>query len=207
MKFILLALLSFKAFSVYITDEVDIPIRSERSFGDNIVRSLQSGTKLDVLASVDGWSKVQFENTTGWIISRYLTNSIPAKETLAKLLITNSANKQLLNKQSHNIEDLQDQLSVVKESNKRNSIEKLKALANVRHIKKTYQESLAIEYHNNKLIKENLNLKTEIKILKIGNKASIENSNQKWFAYGGSLLLIGVIVGIIATKNNKRRLR
>ena len=62
----------------YITDEVDIPIRSEKSFGDNIVRSLSSGSKLSVLqVTEDGWTKIRYKDATGWIISRYLTSKKP----------------------------------------------------------------------------------------------------------------------------------
>ena len=57
---------------------VDIPVRSEKSFGDNIVRSLSSGSKLSVLqVTEDGWTKIRYKDATGWIISRYLTSKKP----------------------------------------------------------------------------------------------------------------------------------
>ena len=59
------SLVSAQSF-VYITDEVDIPMRSDKTFGDNIVRSLPSGSKLAILqATADGWTPVNFEGTTG----------------------------------------------------------------------------------------------------------------------------------------------
>ena len=44
---------------VYITDQVDIPIRSDKAFGDNIIRSLPSGTELSILQITDNnaWHK------------------------------------------------------------------------------------------------------------------------------------------------------
>ena len=36
---------------VYITDQLDLPIRSDKSFGNNIIRLLPSGTELSLLQS------------------------------------------------------------------------------------------------------------------------------------------------------------
>ena len=68
---------------VYITDQVDIPIRSEKSLGDTIIRLLPSGTKLLVLQiTEDGWTEVKYQNTIGWISSRYLSNTMSSRDEL-----------------------------------------------------------------------------------------------------------------------------
>jgi len=92
-KLTLLLLLSFSfvgstyANSYYwITDQLDIPIRSDKNFGQNIIRLLPSGTKLSLLQSTeDGWAQVQFDDTIGWIKSFYITSEEPARNQL-KLL-------------------------------------------------------------------------------------------------------------------------
>jgi len=71
---------------VYITDQVDIPMRSEKTFDDNILSSLSSGTELEVVqATKDGWTQIRIDGVTGWIISRYLTNTKPAKTRLKEI--------------------------------------------------------------------------------------------------------------------------
>ena len=43
---------------VYITDQLDLPIRSDKNFGNNIIRLLPSGTELSLLQSTeDGWAQ------------------------------------------------------------------------------------------------------------------------------------------------------
>lgn len=195
---------SFAAF-VYITDEVDIPIRSSKSFNDNIMRSAPSGAKLKILKTdSDGWTKIKLESTTGWVISRYLTNNPPARIELQKLKINNSANKILLKKQSLSIKRLEDDLQNLGKKNATNKISALKANAEKRHIEKTYQESLKIIYENDRLTQKNLNLQSEIALLKISNKSQIENTNRTWFLYGGILALIGIILGFIVSRIGKR---
>ena len=66
---------------VYVTDTVDIPMRSAskiQSNPSNLLRMLPSGTKLQLLSTDSGWTQVKFEQTTGWMISRYLTSVLPA---------------------------------------------------------------------------------------------------------------------------------
>ena len=70
---------------VYVTDRVDIPMRSEskiQSDPSNLLRMLPSGTKLQLLSTDNGWTQVKFEQTTGWMISRYLTSETPVSEKL-----------------------------------------------------------------------------------------------------------------------------
>jgi SH3 domain protein len=71
---------------VYVTDQVDIPIRSEKDFGDNILLTLPSGTKLIKLnTSADGWTQIKYNNTVGWIIGTYLSKEPPLINELIKL--------------------------------------------------------------------------------------------------------------------------
>ena len=88
---------SFSFSDVYITDQLDLPIRSDKSFGENIIRLLPSGTKLSLIKNTeDGWSQVKFGNTTGWIKSFYLSSEPSARNKLKTLLRTDQANKLLI---------------------------------------------------------------------------------------------------------------
>ena len=66
----------------YITDEVNIPMRSTRSFNDNIVKMLTTGDRLKVIRYFDGWTQVRYAGETGWISSRYLSIKEPVKNRL-----------------------------------------------------------------------------------------------------------------------------
>lgn len=93
MRFIFLALFLFGSLVnaqsyVYVTDKVDIPMRSTnkiQSNPSNLIKMVSSGTKLEILITKNGWSKVKFKETVGWIISRYLTNIKPAKVRLEEV--------------------------------------------------------------------------------------------------------------------------
>ena len=81
----------------FITDSVDIPMRSGETFDDNIVRLLSSGAKLSILQTTDdGWTQVKFEDSTGWLVSRFITDrpsarsKLKQKALLSKVLTLNN---------------------------------------------------------------------------------------------------------------------
>ena len=94
---------------VYISDQVDIPIRSDKAFGTNIIRSLPSGTKLSILQITDDntWAQVKYKDTVGWIIASYLSKDPPAREEVKKL----KAEIELLKKQVAFLEVRKEALS------------------------------------------------------------------------------------------------
>ena len=69
----------------YVTDEVNIPMRSSRSFNNNLIKMLTTGDKLEVIRYFDGWTQVQYGVQTGWVPSRYLSVNEPAKNRLKQL--------------------------------------------------------------------------------------------------------------------------
>jgi len=202
---ILSSLASAQSF-VYITDQVDIPMRAEKTFGDNIVRSLSSGSKLAILqATEDGWTQVKFESSTGWIISRYLSNNPPARVRLEKLRQTYNANKLLITKLAKRKTELESEVQALKVKNTKLSIQTSKSKAEKEHIEQVYKDALKLEHANEKFITTNLQLKTEIQLLKNNNTATEESSSRNWFVTGSIVLFFGILIGFIFPNFVNRR--
>jgi SH3 domain protein len=202
---ILSSLASAQSF-VYITDQVDIPMRAEKTFGDNILRSLSSGSKLAILqATEDGWTQVKFESSTGWIISRYLSNNPPARVRLEKLRQTYNANKLLIAKLAKRKTELESEVKALKVKNTKLSIQTSKSKAEKEHIEQVYKDALKLEHANEKFITTNLQLKTEIQLLKNNNTATEESSSRNWFFTGSIVLFFGILIGFIFPNFVNRR--
>ena len=199
------SLVSAQSF-VYITDQVDIPMRAEKTFGDNIVRSLSSGSKLAILqATEDGWTQVKFEGSTGWIISRYLSNNPPARAQLEKLRQTYNANKLLINKLAKRKNELETEVQSLKVENTRLSIQTNKSVAEKQHVEKVYKDALKLEHSNDKLITTNLQLQAEIQLLKNNKTAAQDSSFRNWFITGSFVLFFGILIGFIFPNFVNRR--
>jgi SH3 domain protein len=205
-----LVLLTFKVSAesfVYITDQLDIPIRSDQSFGQNIIRLLPSGTELSLLQSTeDGWAQVQFDDTIGWIKSFYISNEPPAREELKKLTRTYNANKLLLSKLTSEKEVLETKLLTLKQENTDLVIQSSKSKAEKEHIEQIYQDALKLEHENEKHIQEKLQLKAELQLSENNTQIQKDTSSRNWFIVGAIVLFFGMVIGfIIPGLLNRRR--
>jgi SH3 domain protein len=191
---------------VYITDQLDLPIRSDKSFGNNIIRLLPSGTELSLLQSTeDGWAQIQFDDTIGWIKSFYLSPDPAAREKLKKLTRTDNANKLLISKLSSEKEELESQLLTVKQENTDLIVQSSKSQAEKEHIEQIYQDALKLEHENEKLIQEKLQLKAELQLSVNNTQIQKDTSSRNWFIVGAIVLFFGMIIGFIVPGLLNRR--
>ncbi|MDB4847192.1 TIGR04211 family SH3 domain-containing protein [Candidatus Pseudothioglobus singularis] len=191
---------------VYITDQLDLPIRSDKSFGNNIIRLLPSGTELSLLQSTeDGWAQIQFDDTIGWIKSFYLSPEPSAREKLKKLTRTYNANKLLISKLSGEKEELEGQLLSVKQENTDLIVQSSKSQAEKEHIEQIYQDALKLEHENEKLIQEKLQLKAELQLSVNNTQIQKDTSSRNWFIVGAIVLFFGMIIGFIVPGLLNRR--
>ncbi len=201
----LISIVNAKSF-VYITDQVDIPMREDKSFNNNIIRSLSSGTKLYILqATKDGWTQVKHKDSIGWVISRYLSNNSPARVKLDKLKKKYNSNQLLSIKQGKRNTELEKQVKILKNKNTKLFIQKNKSKAEKQHIEKIYKDALKLEHSNEKLSTKILQLKAEIQLLENNNTATQSYSSRNWFITGGLVLFFGVIIGLILSNFVNRR--
>ena len=191
---------------VYITDQLDLPIRSDKNFGNNIIRLLPSGTELSLLQSTeDGWAQIQFDDTIGWIKSFYLSPDPSAREKLKKLTRTNNANKLLITKLTSEKEELEKQLLSIKEENSDLVVQRSKSQAEKEHIEQIYQDALKLEHENEKLIQEKLQLKAELQLAENNTQIQKDTSSRNWFIVGAIVLFFGMMIGFIVPNMLNRR--
>ena len=194
-------LLTFKVSAesfVYITDQLDIPIRTDQNFGNNIIRLLPSGTELSLLQSTeDGWAQIQFDDTIGWIKSFYLSSDPPAREELKKLSRTYNANKLLISKLTSEKEVLENELLLLKQKNTDLAIQSSKSQAEKEHIEQIYQDALKLEHENEKHIQEKLQLRAELQLADNNTQIQKDTSSRNWFIVGAIVLFFGMIIGFI----------
>jgi SH3 domain protein len=193
---------------VYVTDMVDIPMRSSNKVErdpSNLLKMLPSGTKLEILSTESGWTKVKYEKTIGWMISRYLTSKAPAQAQLEKLRQTYNANKLLIAKQSKRNTELETLVQALKNKNTLLSVQTSKSQAEKEHIEQVYKDALKLEYNNEKLKAEALQLKTEVQLLQNNNAAGQESSSRNWFIVGALVLFFGFIMGFVFPRRSNQR--
>jgi SH3 domain protein len=74
--------------SAYITDKISVDIRSDKSAKGERIKSLPSGTTVEILARENNYAKVRTrDKVEGWIEAKYLTNEKPTQIEYLQLAV------------------------------------------------------------------------------------------------------------------------
>jgi SH3 domain protein len=196
------------AATMYISDQLTVPLRRGPSNGHKIIHAaLPSGLSLEVLGEdkAAGFTQVRTPSgTEGWVPTQYLTDQPVAKDRLA------AANKR--------IETLEAQLKATRENYQdargaRSEIENRAAelskenqrlqneLAEIRRVSAT----AITQYEENKQLKaDNDSLQAQVRQLSDQVQELERNVMLRWLLSGGGLVLLGLLLGAWLKSRPKR---
>ncbi|MDD4913708.1 MAG: TIGR04211 family SH3 domain-containing protein [Methylococcales bacterium] len=183
--------------TAYVTDNIEVPLRSGESERSKIVKMLSNGVQLNVLQgnTENGYTYVQAANgAEGFILTRYLSNEPISRTQLEmankKLEALQEENRQLKSSQSAN----QD---IGKDRDRLNT--------ELTELQQTAANAIQLKQQRDQLQEMVISNERELQQLKRENQALADSSNQNWFLYGGGLSLFGVLLGFILPKLSWRR--
>lgn len=192
----------------YITDRLEVTMRSGESNQYKILRMLGSGTALELLQtnSESGYSQVRTaEGAQGWVITRYLERQSSARVRLA------TAEKQLSRIKSEN-QKLSEKLSQFTQENRqlRTASSKLnteneKQSQEVTRIRAISANALVLNNENSALRKQSRQLERSHQALQLENDSLKDRSDRDWFIVGGGVILLGMVIGLIIPKIRWRK--
>lgn len=187
----------------YVSDMLEVPLRTGSSLSHRIIRMLSSGTAVEVIQTDKdtGYSLVKTPNgTQGWILTRYLMDEPSARERLAEAqqalepLTTENADLKAridtLTAEKTELESSYEQLS---EENRRLSQE-------LAQIRRTAANAVAIDEQNKTLQERVVALEQALQIAQQENQSLSDRSAKRWFLLGAGVLLLGMILGLIVPR-------
>lgn len=207
---LLVTFASAQAEVVYVTDNLNLSLRSEENNNSKAVKLLPTGTPLTVIEEnkSTGFLHVRMnDGTEGYMPTRNTIKEPPSRSQL------DVANKNVASLQAENA-TLKAELATLKESiTPETSLEQ--SLAKERdqlsrelsELKKTAASTVELKNQRDELQERVVNVERELQQFKLENQALQDTANQDWFLYGGILALIGVILGFILPKLSWRRSR
>lgn len=178
--------------NIYVTGVTKITMRTGQGVEHKIVVMLKSGTKLEIIERQTDWSHVRtMGGKQGWVMSRFLTQKIPAALMVDKL---NQENEKLLSRVL-TIEEKNKQL-IIKNTTLVQIEEKYKKL------KKESGKFLELEGKYNMMMEQFNRQKNKIEKLE-----NDSNSELKlWYLIGPGVLIVGFIFGLSTRKRKKSSL-
>jgi len=190
----------------YVNDEIVITLRAGQGDEYRIIRTLKTGTAMDLLEEQEVFSRVKLnDGTEGWVRNQYIVSEPIARiklvdltEVLAKLQIDHKNAQKLFEEAAAERDAL---LNVRKELEKQN----LHLAQENAELEAIAARPMEIERHNNELMVENQRLAAEHKQASEENESLRNSTVQKWFLVGAGVLLLGLIAGLFLPKIGNRR--
>ncbi len=182
--------------TLYIVDQIKLPMRTGQSTSHSIVRMLPSGMAVEVLEEgKDGYTHIRTPGAKdGWILTRYLMKMPAARDRLeaAEIKVT-----------KYNA--LNEEKKAVEEEHARLQVENSKLEKELAFIRKTSAQALAMADENKALKMQAEEAEQALEGLRQETKDIKSGASQKWFMLGGGAILLGIILGLILPGLRRRK--
>ena len=192
----------------YISDTLEVPLRSGASLRHKILLMLESGTPVTVLKTdgQNGYSRVKTPNgKTGWLLSRFLMEHPDARRQLEtaneKLKTLTSANQQQKDALLNSKKQLQ-QLALENGTLKKQATDLSHQLS---YLKKLSGGTIDLDAENKRLQERVVYLEQQVQIARQEKQALVDRSDNALFLTGAGILAAGLVLGLILPGRNDRR--
>lgn len=203
---LLLASIQVLAETLYVNDQLIITLRTGQSNQHQILKTLPSGTALELLERNDDYSRVRTpDGIEGWVLTQYLTSTPVARQQLA------SSQRQLAATQQENarlqaeLAKLQEQEALLRKEHAALTAQFESANQDVERLSRVAEQPLKLENENQRLKKEFLELENEYRLLRQEHQILTDSSDREWFMTGAAVIILGVLIGLIAPKFRSRK--
>lgn len=192
----------------FITDVLYVPLRSGQGSEYRIVhRGLPSGTRLTVQETNEdsGYSLVSTDNgTEGWMLTRYLTEEMPASDRLEAL-------QEEYNTLVGDEDSLRSQLVEVRQeltdaNDRATGLDR--ALEETRRelqdLKRLSANALNLDITNRRLTEESQVTRTRLEVLEAENQRLKDSADSRAFMNGAMAVLAGIVIALVAQRLRPR---
>jgi len=191
--------------TMYVSELMEITLRTGQGVDHKIIAMLKSGEKLEVLEPSDPWTKIRTINgTEGWVLSRFLQSEQPNSITLKQLKEKHNA----LMAQVAPFFEENESLKKENESLHSELIRSENALNESKKSYKTLKEESAkfLQLQSNYDKAKNLLKEEKIKTAKYEDELSKLEGRQTflWFFSGASVFFLGFLIGFSAKRQRRR---
>jgi SH3 domain protein len=205
---LILAFGSAQAETVYVTDNLNLSLRSGPNNQSKVLKLLPTGTPLTVITEnrKTGFTHVRLDNgTEGYIPTRNTIKEPPSRFQLE------TANKNLASLQAENailktdLAKLKDSITPGTPIEKSLASERDQLSRELNELTKSASNTMQLKNERDELQERVVNVERDLQQFKLENQALKDSSKQDWFLYGGILSLAGVLLGFILPKIGWRR--
>lgn len=196
------------AATMYISDELTVPLRRGPSNGHKIINAaLPSGTALEVLGEDNAAGFTQVRTPTGiegWVPTQFLVGQPIAKDRLAAATKRVEALEAQLKSTRENYQDVRGARTEIEGKASELSKENQKLQTELAEIRRVSATAITQFEENKQLKASNASLQTQVTQLSEEVHDLKRNVMLRWLLSGGALVLIGLAIGAWIKSRPKR---
>ena len=189
----------------YITDSIQVTLRSGPATDRKILALLNSGQPLEIMEKGEEWSQVRLPSgREGWVLTRLIQDELPLKTRLAQLQERHDALLSQSGAPTSEIKQLGEENAALSK-NLTQARQQLAALTEAhRKLEDTAANASAIREQRDRVVKDLAEVRAQLDVLSRELTAARSRSNLWWFAAGAGVLLLGLIIGLSMRSRRKR---
>lgn len=182
----------------YVDDVLKITLRTGQGTTHKILRSLESGTPLEIIEDAGEYTQVRTsDGLEGWVLSQYLSKSPIARDRLVraeKRISRLNAEKQQL---ENTLAELRKEKGTVEKEQQNLTVETAKLSDELAHLRKVAERPIELDRENNDLKQRLQTMQREIEQLKSDNTRLQDRTQRDWFITGAGVLFGGILLGLL----------
>lgn len=186
----------------YVSDELVITLRTGAGNQFQILKTLKAGTRLEVVDTDGGWSKVKVPefNIEGWVLSRYISREPTAFLKLVRAQRSLEKFKEENTQLKTQLQGLQSEKGDLESNWKRLSSNSAELSKELEHLKEISKKPVQLAEENKSLKRQTTEMENELEMVKQENQALKDRANRDWFMAGAGVVIVGIIIGLIIPK-------
>ncbi|BCX89005.1 SH3 domain protein [Methylomarinovum tepidoasis] len=196
--------------TAYVTDRVEVLVRTGKGTQYKILRRLPSGYPVTVLERDrnSGYSRIRLrDGTEGWILTRYLSDQPSARQQLAQVQAALERLRQENAALKKELAELKSQQGSLSSERAQLAQRSAQLEAELQRIRNAAAHALEIQDERNRLRERVADLERQLKQLQLENQALSRENSQRWFLIGAGVLGGGILLGLILPRLGWRRKR
>jgi SH3 domain protein len=193
----------------YVTDRTKLEIRGGPGTEHTILRWLDPGNEIQVLEQDQqaGWSRVRVvdQGTEGWILTRFLMDEPGARNRLAAAERNLAATRDRLATLEAQSRELGANLGSARTELEQTRTRHATVSQDLADLRTAAANVVEISDRNTSLQQRLTEREREVEALTTENARLAGRTNQNWFIVGASVLLAGIVIGLVAPTLRRRR--
>ena len=192
----------------YVTDTLVITFRPGPSTEYVPSRNLTSGARVEVLEELvdDGYSRVRLEDgDEGWVLSQYLQTDLTAAQRLATATRELNDIGQSAESLQGQASELETELIATRQSLAEAEASRSRLEVELADIRSASASAIETRSQNERLTARVSNLTAEVDLAEMEVRDLRSRSRQSWFIVGASVLLGGIVIGLVAPSFRRKR--